>query len=207
MAFWNRDKTDQAAGNNGDKPQTPPPPGQSTPQAAASPPPPQAQAATNGTQAQSPPQPGQTSNRKAHPGAVFGEIVTILMRSPQYQTLTLKDLEWMVLPALQHNQFHLALDQTKAQNFPASVGVALWAYVSPEVDQRLSTNLHEPVRLMPAEWNSGEILWLIDAVGTAPATLQLMQGLGQSAFKGKTFKMRSANEAGQTFVKTVQPGA
>ncbi|TDN21111.1 toxin-activating lysine-acyltransferase, partial [Lactobacillus crispatus] len=42
---------------------------------------------------------------------------------------------------------------------------ALWAKVSPEVDRRLSVDKTLPLRLAADEWQSGDILWIIDAVG------------------------------------------
>jgi hypothetical protein len=44
------------------------------------------------------------------------------------------------------------------------VGVALWASVSTDVDQRLS-DLSAPWRLQPDEWCSGDTLWLVELVG------------------------------------------
>ena len=40
---------------------------------------------------------------------------------------------------------------------PVPVGLALWAYVSKDVDERLSSNLDQPIKLVPHEWKSGDI--------------------------------------------------
>ncbi|MEO1205118.1 MAG: toxin-activating lysine-acyltransferase [Pseudomonadota bacterium] len=41
-----------------------------------------------------------------------------------------------------------------------------WARVSTDVDTRMSEIAgKQPLRLRPDEWTSGEIYWLIDAVG------------------------------------------
>jgi hypothetical protein len=37
------------------------------------------------------------------------------------------------------------------------------------VDKRLSENLTAPIRLRPDEWKSGDILWLVDAIGDGAA--------------------------------------
>ena len=97
--------------------------------------------------------------------AAFTQIVTVLMRSPQHKHLALADLEWLVLPALTTGQFAVANVQAKEGGASVPAALVLWASVSPEVDQKLSSNLTAPMRLRPDEWKSGEILWLIEAVG------------------------------------------
>jgi cytolysin-activating lysine-acyltransferase len=41
------------------------------------------------------------------------------------------------------------------------IGVALWAYVNEEVEQRLKSG---NARLAPTDWKSGDKLWLVDIV-------------------------------------------
>ena len=48
-----------------------------------------------------------------HVAASFGEIVTLMMRSAADKSITLQDLEWMVVPALQTGQFAVAEAQSK----------------------------------------------------------------------------------------------
>jgi hemolysin-activating ACP:hemolysin acyltransferase len=86
----------------------------------------------------------------------LGQIVTILMRSPQHKQHPLADLEWLVLPAVLSGQCRVARAQQSGIAVP--VGVALWASVSTAVDQRLS-DLSVPWRLQSDEWRSGDIPW------------------------------------------------
>lgn len=123
--------------------------------------------------------------------AGFGEIISVLMRSPQYKHYSLTDMEWLVVPPLLANQFTLAEARTKEGGIPAPVGVAFWARVSDEVDEKLSQNLTRPVRLRPDEWTSGDHLWLIDAVGAPEAVQAMVKRLGPSVFKGKPYKLRA----------------
>ena len=48
-----------------------------------------------------------------HIAASFGQIVTLLMRSPADKAITLQDLEWMVVPAIMTGQFAVADAQSK----------------------------------------------------------------------------------------------
>lgn len=124
--------------------------------------------------------------------AAFARVVAILMRSPQYKQFALTDLEWLIVPPLMLGQFAMLDGNIAGMPLPVPVAVALWANVSPAVDERLSNELTSPIRLRSDEWRSGEILWLIDAIGTPNAVPQLMQQLQAGPFKGKTAKMRAA---------------
>lgn len=135
--------------------------------------------------------------------AGFGEIVSILMRSPHYRHYSLTDLEWLVVPPLLANQFTLAEARTKEGGIPAPVGVALWACVSDEVDKKLADNIDRPVRLRPDEWTSGDTLWLIDAVGAPEAVKAMVERMGEAVFEGKPFKLRAREKDGKMRVQTI----
>lgn len=132
--------------------------------------------------------------------ATFGEIVSLLMRQGSTKHQTLADLEWLVLPALAANQFSVAEAQSKAQGFMTPIALVLWARVSPEVDQRLGGDLDRPIRLTPAEWTSGDRLWLVEAIGE-PRTLQnILQRLAKTRWQGQLVKFRSRDKTGRVVV-------
>ena len=89
---------------------------------------------------------------------------------------------------------------------PIPAAVALWASVSEEVDQRLSTELDSPMRLRPADWRSGGILWLVDVIGDPSAIPALMQHLQATAFAGRQAKMRLMGPGGQAVVTKLGSG-
>ena len=116
--------------------------------------------------------------------------VALFLRSPAHRHYTLADLEWCLLPALALNQFMAA--ETKlpdGQAVPAAL--VLWARVSAEVDARLSAAPRYPIRLHPNEWQSGDVIWVVDAVGEPKAVQQCVDALTKTAFQGKQFKMLS----------------
>jgi hemolysin-activating ACP:hemolysin acyltransferase len=137
----------------------------------------------------------------------FAQIVTVLMRSPRYRHYTLGDLEWLVVPALKTGQWRVVGAQSKQNGVSFPVAVALWARVSPEVDKKLSENLHVPIRLRPDEWQSGDILWLVDAVGDSRAVPQLLKQLIETSFKGREAKVRAAGEDGKIAVRRLGTAA
>jgi hemolysin-activating ACP:hemolysin acyltransferase len=131
----------------------------------------------------------------------FAQIVPVLMRSPHYRHYSLGDLEWLVIPPLLAGQYRLAEAKQNGVSVPAAV--ALWARVSAEVDKKLSENLHVPIRLRPDEWQSGDILWLIDVVGDQRVVPQLLKQLGETAFKGREAKVRARGENGKVIVQRI----
>jgi cytolysin-activating lysine-acyltransferase len=130
--------------------------------------------------------------------ATFGRIVSVLMRSAHYKHYALSDLEWLVLPPLRSGQ--CAVMEGTANGRRAPVAVALWASVSDEVDKRLSGNLNIPIKLRPDEWRSGDVLWLIDAVGEPNAVPHLLRQVEETVFKAREVKMRAVDANGRPIV-------
>src|SRR5689334_2451373 len=168
---------------------------------------PAAQAANAGSEAGG--GPGSEEARRRAAAAVrhslaFAQIVSILMHSPRYRHYTLGDLEWLVLPPLLTGQCSVAEAKSKENGASVPVAVALWASVSPDVDRRLAENLNTPIRLRPDEWRSGDILWLIDAVGDRRVVPGLLKQLADNTLKGREIKVRGRGEGGKVEVKNLQ---
>lgn len=115
--------------------------------------------------------------------ATFGEIVSILMRSPQYRNYTLADLDWLVAPALGNRQFSLIQTTNETTNLPKSAGVVMWANVSKEIVDRILANTGKPIQLTAEDRNSGENFWITDAVGERQMLSAAIQNLRQKVFK------------------------
>ena len=133
----------------------------------------------------------------------FSRVVSVLMRSPHYKHYTLADLEWLVVPPLLAGQCAVMEATINGRQVP--VAVALWASVSQEVDKRLSENLTAPVKLRPEEWQSGDVLWLIDAVGDVKAIPLLMKQVQETAFKGREAKVRTLDAHSRPVVGSLKP--
>jgi cytolysin-activating lysine-acyltransferase len=135
--------------------------------------------------------------------ASFGEIALLMSQSPAEQHYALRDLDWLVAPAVRLGQFALAEAQSKTNGLVVPVGAILWALVSPEVDQRLSGQETGPVRLAPGEWRSGDIPWIIHTVGEPKILGGLMEQLTKTVFKDKAPKMRVRGQDGKAKVGEV----
>ena len=137
--------------------------------------------------------------------AIFGDCAGLLMHSPGHKQYRLQDLEWLLLPALQFNQFTILSGAPKDNpEIQLPLGLALWAKVSPEVDEALSVNFSGPLQLKPEDWKSGDIPWLIDIVGAPEVARILVAQVSRSAFSGQDMKMRVKTKDGVVEVKTVK---
>lgn len=149
-----------------------------------------AQAAAVGSNPQDPNQ-GKTM------GNMLGEIVWLMTQSAGHKHFALSDLEWMVMPALLLEQYRIFRNGTQP------LGVALWAYLGPEAEEKLTTG----GRLRPDEWavgmkldpkkgamrQPGGSLWLVDLIApfhTPDNKMadKMLADLMQGPFKGKKFK-------------------
>ena len=132
--------------------------------------------------------------------ASFGEIVTLLMRSRVHKHLTLTDLEWLVVPALTTGQLAIADAQSKDTGHVTPAAAVLWALVSPEVDRRLFKQ-GDQVQLKAKEWQSGDIPWIMMALGDRTITGNLLKRVTKTIFKGRSPKMRTRGPDGKIVVR------
>lgn len=126
--------------------------------------------------------------------AHFANAVSLFLRSPAHRHYTLADLEWCLIPPLTLNQFSVA--EAKLPSGQAvPVALVLWARVSAEIDARLSAAPRYPIRLHPNEWQSGEVFWIVDAVGEPKAVQQCLETLTKTVFLGKQCRVLKVKNA------------
>jgi hemolysin-activating ACP:hemolysin acyltransferase len=129
-------------------------------------------------------------------GAAFAKIVSLIMHSPSHSHLHVSDLKWLVVPPLIAEQFAIVEGVREGAVLPSPFAVALWAQVSPEVDRRLSEDKNRPVRLAADEWQSGDIMWIIDAAGDLRIVPAFLEELVATKFPGKHPKVRVIDKRG-----------
>jgi cytolysin-activating lysine-acyltransferase len=139
------------------------------------------------------------SNEEDIFAAAFARIVSLLMRSKDYRHYALSDLEWLVVPPMQLGQYAVMVASVNGKQAP--VAAALWASVSDEVDKRLCESFTIPIKLLPDEWKSGNVLWLIEAVGEASAISHLLGQIQLRIFKARDVKMRTVDANGRSIVR------
>ena len=147
---------------------------------------------------------------------ILRPIVAVLMLDANFRSLTLADLEWLVLPPVMVGQFGLAhapMAPSQAKSNPGAktqegstmvpVAVALWARVSDNIDKALSANLDKPLRLKAGDWVSGNNLWLMAVAGDRRAVTKFLDQLSERDFKGQVVKMRVRGQDGKAVIKTL----
>ncbi|WP_027155592.1 toxin-activating lysine-acyltransferase [Mesorhizobium sp. WSM2561] len=100
--------------------------------------------------------------------AAFSQVTLALMATPRYRNQSISDLEWLVLEPLLRDRIAIASAKSStAGNEGQMIGVAIWAKVSETVSAKIEEQIRArnfPVRLKGDDWDSGDIVWLLDVV-------------------------------------------
>lgn len=138
----------------------------------------------------------------------LGEMTWLLTQSPLHKALAIGDLEWLVMPALIHQQFYLFRDGQQP------VGLALWAKCSVESVRKLEGGMIEPQnRLTLEEWTNGDQIWLVDLIAPFANAENnqreiMLADLISGPLKGKTFHFHQTDpNTGKRTVRTVAADA
>ncbi len=139
---------------------------------------------------------------------LLGEMTWLLSQSPLHKVLAIGDLEWLVMPALIHQQFYIFRDGEKP------VGLALWAKCGPEAVKKLDGGMIEPEnRLTLEEWVNGSQIWLVDLIAPFANSENkhrevMMADLISGPLKGEEFHFHQTDPAtGKRSVQTVSADA
>jgi|SRR5579872_3648342 len=135
--------------------------------------------------------------------ASIGEIVTVMSRSPAHKHCALADIEWMILPAIMSGQFYVVEAAHKERGFRVPIAAVTWAFVS-DIDARLREAVGQRVRLRPDEWKSGDIGWLIDAVGQAEGLDAGLKWLKAGPFKERPLNLVTRDKQGTVAATTLE---
>jgi hemolysin-activating ACP:hemolysin acyltransferase len=152
--------------------------------------------------------PEEAQQRAAHSKKLlmsFGEIVSVMMRSPQFRNASLADLEKLVVPAVVSGQFIVAEAQSKSSGFVTPVGVVIWATVSDEIDQRIMATPDQPIQLENNEWRSGDNPWLIALLGDSRVVQPMLEQVHHARFQDRPLKMRARNQDGTYRITEFRP--
>ena len=88
----------------------------------------------------------EAAKRRPTVSHMLGEIVWLLTQSPTHKHFAMTDLEWLIMPPLLLEQYRVFHGET------TPVGLALWAWLSPEAEAKLNAGAG---RLRPDEWRAG----------------------------------------------------
>jgi cytolysin-activating lysine-acyltransferase len=144
---------------------------------------------------QPPKAPAPKAQNTVSPDVVLGHVVWLMLNMPAYKHLFLSDLEWMVLPPIAFNQYRIFRVDNRV------VAFAAWAYLSEAAEARLQ----EPnPRLAPADWKSGDRLWLVNLFAPFGHQEAALKELCETVLADQRFKMHRRGPDGVAHVETVQ---
>lgn len=167
--------------------------------------------ASSANGAGSTPPPGSSTDATAGAPTVshfLGEMTWLLTQSPLHKALAIGDLEWLVMPALIHQQFYLFRDGQQP------VGLAMWAKCGSDAVKKLEGGMIEPEnRFTLEEWTNGDQIWLVDLIAPfANAENKqreiMIADLITGPLKGKEFRFHQTDpNTGKRTVQTVTADA
>jgi cytolysin-activating lysine-acyltransferase len=129
----------------------------------------------------------QTENSKNTPQEyaslenILGAVLLLNTKSPTNRYLFSKEYEWLVIPAIITKQFILLRNKN---NEP--LAFISFAYVNQEVEKRLLSGI---IKLSPAEWQCGNILYIIDIVSPFTPVANILKIIHDERFKDKEVKI------------------
>ena len=109
--------------------------------------------------------------------STIGAVLLLNTKSPTHRYLFSHEYEWMIIPAIIAKQFILFRNK---KNEP--VAFVSFAYVNEEVEKRL---LNGTLKLTPAEWRSGDKLYIIDVISPFTPVAEILKQLNSEKFKDK----------------------
>lgn len=107
---------------------------------------------------------------------ILGPALWLYARDPLRKFTFMADIDWILVPPVILDQCRL---YTKNE---IPFAFFTWAKVSNAVDQRLRSGVP---RIAPHEWQSGEYLWLIDAVAPFGQLEEMVAELHKTQFAGQ----------------------
>ena len=102
------------------------------------------------------------------------------------------------MPPLLARQYRLFRDDKQQP-----IGLALWAKVGPEVEERLAGGGAN--RMRPDDWSSGPLVWLIDLIAPFGRQDEMLNELKETALKGVTFRFLRTTPEGKREIMTINP--
>lgn len=119
---------------------------------------------------------------------MLGEVVWLMSQSALHKQFFIADLEWLVMTPVMLQQFRLFYDQTKP------IGVAFWATVNEEVEQRLAAGT---TRMRPQDWKSGDRLWVVEVIAPFGGAEEMVKDLKANVFPERKIKFLGVGKEGR----------
>ena len=110
---------------------------------------------------------------------LLGPISWLMLQQSATRYAFISDLEWRVLPALVMDQAKLILKD----NLP--LAFVSWARLS---EQAAARYRQPPYHLSPADWRSGDQIWLIDILAPFGNAAEVLEDIRKNVFPGQSLR-------------------
>lgn len=103
----------------------------------------------------------------------LGQVVLMFCGVSRYAHQPISELQRLCVAPMMRDRIAIAMggelkDEDGNANLASPLlGIAIWANVSEEVDEKIQEQVREgvfPVRINAKDWNSGDIVWLLDVI-------------------------------------------
>lgn len=119
---------------------------------------------------------------------LLGAVCWLMMQHTATRHTLLSELQWRVMPALVLGQAKLYL------RGGAPLAYVSWARLSPEIAARYQMAPHH---LAPADWRSGEQVWIVDFCAPFGGGQEILRELQDQQFAGQTVhRLNPGRDAG-----------
>jgi cytolysin-activating lysine-acyltransferase len=108
---------------------------------------------------------------------ILGPVTWLMTQQSATRHVFLADMEWRIMPAL-------ILDQAKLyMKDDMPIAFISWAYLSKSVSDRYQQSPHQ---LAPADWKSGEQIWIVDLIAPFGGGEEVLKDLRENLFPTAT---------------------
>lgn len=126
----------------------------------------------------------------------LGEIVLLFAGVNRYGHQPLSEIHRLCIAPMMRDRIAIAKsgspDGDKTGETASLLGLALWANVSKEIDAKITEQVREgvfPVKMASADWNSGDIIWLLDVVAPSREISKRVLGNFRSVLKAQNIDL------------------
>jgi hemolysin-activating ACP:hemolysin acyltransferase len=132
----------------------------------------------------------------------FGKVAVVLLSSQRHRALPLGEVFLQVMPYVAAGQCMVAGAKAENADSAAPIAAIMWANVSDEIDQRLTSDPAGRIAVGANEYRSGSHAWIIEAIGPGKVVEAMLNQLVTGPLKGQPLKLRRKNQDGQLVVET-----
>ena len=123
---------------------------------------------------------------------LIGDFIHVMLGSEMYRSYDIDDIEKVIFPAINLNQFRIYHKNNYA------IAFVTWAKLSKEIEKKY---IIDDINLSPEDWNSGEEVWAMDFSAPYGHAKQVILDLKNNIFPNVKAKALKVDKKGN--IRTV----